>query len=50
MVDERRVSARRRRSLEREQLKLFRAPPGDLSPRDARDLMAHPFFSLAESG
>jgi plasmid replication initiation protein len=31
------------------QLKLFRALPGDLAPRDAQDLMAYPFFSLAKS-
>jgi plasmid replication initiation protein len=34
------MSARRRPSLEREQLELFRALPGDLAPRDAQDLMA----------
>lgn len=35
---------------EREQLVLFRAlPGGDLAPRDAQDLMAYPFFSLAKS-
>lgn len=35
---------------EREQLTLFRALPGaDLAPRDAQDLMAYPFFSLAKS-
>jgi plasmid replication initiation protein len=28
---------------------LFRALPGDLAPRDAQDLMAYPFFSLAKS-
>ena len=33
---------------EREQLDLFRALPGDLAPRDAQDLMAYPFFSLAK--
>ena len=33
----------------REQLDLFRALPGDLAPRDAQDLMAYPFFSLAKS-
>ena len=33
----------------REQLDLFQALPGDLSPRDAQDLMAYPFFSLAKS-
>jgi len=36
------------RSQEREQLDLFRALPGDLAPRDAQDLMAYPFFSLAK--
>ena len=39
----------RRRSSEREQLELFRALPGALRPRDAQDLMAYPFFSLAKS-
>lgn len=34
---------------ERDQLELFRAIPGDLAPRDAQDLMAYPFFSLAKS-
>jgi plasmid replication initiation protein len=35
---------------EREQLQLFRAlPGGDIAPRDAQDLMAYPFFSLAKS-
>jgi len=35
---------------EREQLMLFRAlPGGDMAPRDAQDLMAYPFFSLAKS-
>lgn len=34
---------------EREQLELFHALPGDLAPRDAQDLMAYPFFSLAKS-
>jgi len=28
---------------------LFRALPGDLAARDAQDLMAYPFFSLAKS-
>ena len=37
------------RRAEREQLDLFRALPGDLAPRDAQDLMAYPFFSLAKS-
>lgn len=35
--------------MEREQLDLFRALPGDMAPRDAQDLMAYPFFSLAKS-
>ena len=39
----------RRRHSERHQLELFRALPGDLAPRDAQDLMAYPFFSLAKS-
>ena len=35
---------------QREQLELFRALPGeDMAPRDAQDLMAYPFFSLAKS-
>jgi plasmid replication initiation protein len=33
----------------REQLELFRALPGSMAPRDAQDLMAWPFFSLAKS-
>ncbi|UPJ76909.1 replication initiator protein A [Bradyrhizobium sp. 187] len=41
--------ARSRRNSERDQLDLFRALPGDLAPRDAQDLMAYPFFSLAKS-
>ena len=44
-----RVTSRHRRVSEREQLALFRALPGDLAPRDAQDLMAYPFFSLAKS-
>jgi plasmid replication initiation protein len=40
---------RRRHRSEREQLDLFRALPGDLAARDAQDLMAYPFFSLAKS-
>jgi len=31
------------------QLDLFRSIPGDIAPRDAQDLMAWPFFSLAKS-
>lgn len=40
---------RRHLRSERDQLELFRALPGDLAPRDAQDLMAYPFFSLAKS-
>ncbi len=40
---------RHRPRSEREQLELFRALPGDLAPRDAQDLMAYPFFSLAKT-
>lgn len=43
------MSLQRRRISERDQLDLFRALPGDLAPRDAQDLMAYPFFSLAKS-
>lgn len=39
----------RGQSAERAQLDLFRALPGGLAPRDAQDLMAYPFFSLAKS-
>ncbi|MDH2347736.1 replication initiator protein A [Bradyrhizobium sp. SSUT77] len=48
MPDSNSTAAGRRRS-ERDQLDLFRALPGDLAPRDAQDLMAYPFFSLAKS-
>ena len=41
--------ARHRPNSEREQLERFRALPGDLAPRDAQDLMAYPFFSLAKT-
>ena len=34
---------------EREQLELFRALPGNFAARDAQELMAYPFFSLAKS-
>src|ERR1700730_15943734 len=34
---------------EREQLELFRALLCELAPRDAQDLMAYPFFSLAKT-
>jgi plasmid replication initiation protein len=43
------MPARRIMRSEREQLDLFRALPGDLAPRDAQDLMAYPFFSLAKT-
>ena len=43
------AAIRRRRPSEREQLDLFRAIPGELAARDAQDLMAYPFFSLAKS-
>ena len=43
------MSSRHRSRSEREQLELFRALPGDLKPRDAQDLMAYPFFSLAKT-
>jgi len=43
------MSAPRTHRSERDQLDLFRALPGDLAPRDAQDLMAYPFFSLAKS-
>jgi plasmid replication initiation protein len=36
-------------SLERRQLDLFRSLPGEFALRDAQDLMAYPFFSLAKS-
>src|SRR5215470_3347045 len=38
-----------RRHSERDRLDLFRALPGDLAARDAQDLMAYPFFSLAKT-
>src|SRR5579863_9861914 len=43
------MSVRHRTRSEREQLELFGALPGDLAPRDAQDLMAYPFFSLAKT-
>jgi len=43
------MSMRHRPKSERQQLALFRALPGELAPRDAQDLMAYPFFSLAKS-
>ena len=48
MSDSKSPAQGRRRS-ERDQLDLFRALPGDLAARDAQDLMAYPFFSLAKS-
>ncbi|MGY4363186.1 hypothetical protein ACVWZR_002366 [Bradyrhizobium sp. i1.3.1] len=48
MPDSNSTTSRMRQS-ERDQLDLFRALPGDLAPRDAQDLMAYPFFSLAKS-
>jgi plasmid replication initiation protein len=38
-----------RRSAERQHLDLFVALPDDISPRDQRDLMERPFFSLGKS-
>jgi plasmid replication initiation protein len=49
MQAERDMSAPRRRRSARDQLDPFRALPGDLAPRDAQDLMAYAFFSLAKS-
>ncbi|MCV0368937.1 replication initiator protein A [Filomicrobium sp.] len=43
------MTSRHQHHGERAQLDLFRALPGDLAPRDAQDLMAYPFFSLAKS-
>jgi plasmid replication initiation protein len=43
------MPARRGMRSEREHLDVLRALPGDLAPRDAQDLMAHPFFSLAKT-
>ncbi|WP_449255207.1 replication initiator protein A [Bosea sp. (in: a-proteobacteria)] len=43
------MTARHRPFSERGQLDLFQALPGDFPPRDAQDLMAYPFFSLAKS-
>ena len=37
------------RDPQREQLELFHAFSGELPARDAQDLMAYPFFSLAKS-
>ncbi|MHB0824710.1 replication initiator protein A [Stutzerimonas nitrititolerans] len=43
------MSPKRRPAPAPEQLRLFRALPGDMAPRDAQDLMAHPFFALGKS-
>jgi plasmid replication initiation protein len=43
------MAAQRKSVSERGQLDLFRARSGDFAPRDAQDLMAYPFFSLAKS-
>ncbi|MBX3559920.1 replication initiator protein A, partial [Chelatococcus sp.] len=43
------MSSRNRPISERGQLDLFHARPGDFAPRDAQDLMAYPFFSLAKT-
>jgi hypothetical protein len=43
------MSHRTRQPSERGQLDLFHALPGVVAPRDAQDLMAYPFFSLAKS-
>ena len=43
------MSTRHDPPAEREQLELFRARPGRLALRDAQDLMAYPFFSLAKT-
>ena len=48
-MSSKRAFPRHRESSAQEQLDLFRALPGDLAPRDAQDLMAYPFFSLAKS-
>ena len=39
----------RERPSERHQLELFRPTSRNIAPRDAQDLMAYPFFSLAKS-
>ena len=38
-----------RRTIDDQQLELFRARPGDMALRDAQDLMSWPFFSLAKT-
>jgi len=49
MVGHPSMSLRPIRPSERGHLDLFRARPGELAPRDAQDLMAYPFFSLAKA-
>jgi plasmid replication initiation protein len=48
-VEARAMSKRHHWANEREELELFQALPGNPAPRDAQDLMAYPFFSLAKS-
>jgi plasmid replication initiation protein len=43
------MTASQRQRSERAQLDPFDALSGDVPPRDQRDLMAHPFFSLSKS-
>ena len=43
------VSRSSARDESREPLEIFRALPGEMAIRDAQDLMAYPFFSLAKS-
>jgi plasmid replication initiation protein len=43
------MSARHRTRSEREQVEFFPALPGNLAPRDAQDVTAYPFFSLAKT-
>jgi plasmid replication initiation protein len=43
------MTASSRQRSERAQLDPFEALSGDVPPRDQRDLMAHPFFSLSKS-
>jgi len=48
-MSDRSILAHKKGRSERDQLDLFRGLPGDVAPRDAQDLMAYPFFSLAKS-
>ena len=45
----RHVTTRRSSTRDASQLELVSRAPGDFAPRDAQDLMAYPFFSLAKS-